>query len=55
LETKIMSSSESSGFVEGAEQEMRRLKLEALEKGDLTDYTFLVGTEKDDAKVSPLP
>jgi len=26
---------------------MRRLKLEALEKGLATDYSFLVGTDKD--------
>jgi len=31
---------------------MRGLKLEALAKGDLTDFSFLVGTEKSTAQVS---
>jgi len=47
-----MSSSESSGSEEDVEQEMRCLKLEALEKGRHTDFTFLVGPDKDDAVVS---
>jgi len=39
-----MSSADPS---EAALLRMRSLKLEALEKGDLTDFSFLVGTEKD--------
>jgi len=31
--------------------QMRRLKMEALEKGELTDYSFLVGPENPTAEV----
>jgi len=31
--------------------QMRRLKMEALEKGEMTDYSFIVGPEKTTAEV----
>jgi len=34
-----------------AEKEMRRLKLDALEKGTMTDFAFLLGPEKETAEV----
>jgi len=37
---------------EKAEQEMRQKKLEALEKGQMTDFSFLIGQEKDNSEVS---
>jgi len=43
----VMWSAKSSA--DSLEQEMRRLQLDALKKGVLTDYSFLVGPEKDDA------
>jgi len=35
------------------EREMRRFKLEALEKGELTDFSFLVGADAESAEVRP--
>jgi len=37
----------------GVELEMRQRKLAALEKGLITDFSFLVGPDKDTATVSP--
>jgi len=36
------------------ELRVRRLKLEALEKGLLTDFSFLIGTDKETAEVNPI-
>jgi len=35
-----------------AEQEMRRLKLDTIEKGEVTDFSFLVGPDEEAAEVS---
>jgi len=47
-----ISSEESSGEI-AVDQEMRRLKLDALENGLHTDFSFLVGQDKRTALVSP--
>jgi len=46
-----MSSAESSWEI-AAEQEMRRLKLEAIDKGEVTDYSFKVGPDEAKTEVS---
>jgi len=49
----IMSSTDSSEASKSATfLQMRRLKLEAIEKGQGTDYSFLVGQDKNTASVS---
>jgi len=42
----------SKDKIEAEMHKMRQSKLEALEKGLNSDYTFLVGAEKDTAQVS---
>jgi len=37
-----------------SELEMRRMKLQAIEEGQLTDFSFLVGPDKDTAVVRVL-
>jgi len=36
-----------------AGRKMRLLKLDALQKGEFTDFAFLVGQDKNEAEVSP--
>jgi len=49
---KRRKSPKSMSPAERTSLEMQRLKLEAIEKGELTDFSFLVGPDKDtDAEV----
>jgi len=46
-----MSSVNANSAKEAAVRKMRLMKLEALEKGDLTDFQFLAGQDKETAEV----